>query len=150
MEFKPLDFLPVEILDQVLTSLPDFRSLRSAVTASRRLHEAYALRKKHILIDVEYNEVGPALRCAVALVRLMTIVERVRSESNFVNNEELEDIVNLLSKPDSYLWNPDLTAQEVFELTRVSSTVRRYESHYWLRYAFTLWNALSRIANCYE
>lgn len=39
--------------------------------------------------------------------------------------------VEICAKILSHLWRGDVTAQEVFSLTRVSSMIRRYESHYW-------------------
>ena len=64
---SPLEGLPLDIRDRLLTLLPNFASLRFTVLSCQALHEAFRLRKYSILKAVVENEVGPAFAEARAV-----------------------------------------------------------------------------------
>ena len=64
--------LPTDVLDYILASVSDLRSLSSAVQVSKRLNTVYKTRERSLRAAVARNEVGPALPAALRLARYDT------------------------------------------------------------------------------
>lgn len=122
-----LEFLPLDVHDDILTYLPDQVSLRCAVLASRKLHEAYTLRTQHILSMVVANEVGPALPFALELVRARNsaITASYAMIVDGLNNSDLKSV--------SY-WKGNISSKEARDITRMSGVARRLEALFSNRY----------------
>lgn len=117
-----LDDFPLDICDHILTLLSDFSSLQNAVLSSKQLHEAWSSRKLSLMRAVVFNQVGPAIPFAVALVRA----------KNMLGDTPLQDILKGLNNPDpeSELWTVNVTPAEAKILEGVSCVVRRLESFF--------------------
>ena len=118
----PLDVLPLDICDRILTCLPDFYSLQFAVLSSRHVYESYLPRKRSILRAVAENDVGPALPFAVCLVRTM----------RKLGEEPLQGILEGLNDIDmnSPYWTTDVASAEARRLSHVAAVLRRLESYF--------------------
>lgn len=115
MTFKSFNDLSLDLRDQLLMTVPDFLTLRSAVLASRTLHEAFAIRPKSIIRAVVRNEVGPAWPHALSLVR-MSAADEV---------EEPIDEVTVV-----------ITAKEALNLGERARVAKRFEDYFsfrWMR-----------------
>lgn len=119
-----LSSLPFDVCDRLLTSLPDFQTLRCTVLTSKNLQEAYEIHKGSIRYAVAFNEVGTALEHALLLVRVMINCRRDQSE-----NQDFNTMVKWLLNDDPHhtFFYGQITPEEAHELTSVSSTVRRLE-----------------------
>ncbi|TDL28786.1 hypothetical protein BD410DRAFT_893725 [Rickenella mellea] len=104
--------LALDIRDYLLTCLPDFETLRSAVLASRGLHEAYVLRSKSIMHCVVSSEIGPAWPFALVLARM--------------RDEPWEGCTDGLIVND-WIEDSQITGREAFELIRVSKIAKQFE-----------------------
>ncbi|KAJ7741266.1 hypothetical protein B0H16DRAFT_1565137 [Mycena metata] len=58
-----------DILDRILTFLPDFKTLQAAILSSKSAHAVFAAHPHSIVKAVAYNLIGPALLSAIHLIR---------------------------------------------------------------------------------
>jgi hypothetical protein len=65
---RPLG-LDIDIVDRILTFLPDFLTLQNVLTASKALYAVFQAHPNSIVRAVAYNVVGSALPQALRLVR---------------------------------------------------------------------------------
>jgi hypothetical protein len=77
-----------DIVDRILTSLPDFSSLRSFALSCKSVSSIYSRRKGSIFASVAKNVAGPAWPAALRTVRLMQIDAEMWEEAwHFVRLE---------------------------------------------------------------
>ena len=82
--------LSSDAIDCVLTSLPDFATLRSTILVSRSFHEVFQAHPSSILATVAATHIGPeVLSCALRLAHFNRD-EYLRSRANYVRNFPLE------------------------------------------------------------
>lgn len=61
--------LPADVVDRVLTFLPDFKSLSAALrTNKRHIYEVFQAHPKSIVLAIAHGVVGPALPQAVRMI----------------------------------------------------------------------------------
>jgi len=76
--------LSSDIVDCVLTSLPDFATLASAILISKSFHEVFQAHPSSILTSVATTQIGPELLpCAIRLAHFNKD-EYLPSRSNYV------------------------------------------------------------------
>src|ERR1700675_2863801 len=80
-----------DITHRILTCLPDFTSLQSAIVAFKSIHTVFMTHPKSIIRAVAYNVVGPTLPQALKLARC-----QLRRCSNIppANDLKPDDILN--------------------------------------------------------
>ncbi|KAJ7022703.1 hypothetical protein C8F04DRAFT_1137088 [Mycena alexandri] len=66
---KALKTLDDDILDRILTFLPDFKTLQAAIRSSKSVHAVFTAHPHSIVKAVAYNLIGPALLSAIHLIR---------------------------------------------------------------------------------
>ena len=120
-----LSSLPIDVSDRLLTSLPDFYTLRCAVLSCKCLQEAFETRKASIRHAVALREVGNALKYALLLARIKLNIER----------EDIETVLDWLNDGHAHgsHFTNGITAKEAGVLVRVSSVVKRLDILYCVR-----------------
>lgn len=110
--------LPLDACDRLLLHMSDYASLRNIVLSSKHIYEVFKTRKRSIIQTVEFNEVGPALPQALALVHTM------------IKQDLLEEALEELNNPESDYWKADGSIPEALALQNVAIVARRLENHY--------------------
>ena len=81
--------LPSDVLDRILTSVPDFDTLSAVLQTSKSLfYDVFQHRPRSIVRSVAYNVVGPALPQAMRLIHHrnnMDDLNEVSSETDVFN-----------------------------------------------------------------
>ncbi|KZV70328.1 hypothetical protein PENSPDRAFT_651607 [Peniophora sp. CONT] len=80
--------LPTDVLDYILSSLPDLYTLASTVQVSKRLHAVYMERQRSLRTAVARNEIGPALPAALRLARYQTDKKMNRQDFTWKGHTE--------------------------------------------------------------
>ncbi|VDB93517.1 unnamed protein product [Peniophora sp. CBMAI 1063] len=83
--------LPIDVLDYILSSILDLRTLCSTVQVSKRLNTVYKARQRSLRAAVARNEVGPALPAALRLARYDTDAQMVWQDFNWQGFTEDSD-----------------------------------------------------------
>ncbi|KAI0044379.1 hypothetical protein FA95DRAFT_1597442 [Auriscalpium vulgare] len=65
-----LDRLSLDVVDIILTSLPDFSTLWSTIQVSQHVHGVFKARPTSIMTAVAHSQLGPHLSEAIRIVRL--------------------------------------------------------------------------------
>ncbi|KIJ60910.1 hypothetical protein HYDPIDRAFT_116592 [Hydnomerulius pinastri MD-312] len=107
-------FVNADLVDRILTSLPDFSSLVSTILTSKAVYAVYKAHPTSIQRAVAYNLVGSALPEALRLVRC-----RRRGMTLKPPNELLGE--------DDIVKNPQLTRDEIKDLVGISGSAKRLE-----------------------
>lgn len=62
-----MDQLPLDLIDRILTYLPDFDTLFATILVSKSIYNVYKIRPTSIKAFVTVNIVGPSVKQAMAL-----------------------------------------------------------------------------------
>lgn len=121
--------LPLDVLDRILITLPNWRSLRSAILSCKALYQAYQFRRDNILKTVVENEVGPTLNYLLVVVRGLRDVELGGSNAYLISLR--------LNDRSSVYWHEALTEADASEISsnKMGETVSRLEEEFTLRCA---------------
>ena len=65
-----MDRLPADLIDRILTYLPDFDTLFSTILVSKSIYNVFKIRPSSIKAAVTDNVVGPCVKQAMALSNL--------------------------------------------------------------------------------
>lgn len=123
---SPLEKLPLDVRDRLLTSLPNFASLRTAVLSCKALHEAYAMRKHSIFNSVVRNEVGPALEEALVVSRATRDVDE---------NHKEDEVNDRMADRDGWYWDSKVDVEDAYVLGEVARVASGLEDEFSLRCA---------------
>lgn len=88
-----LEFFSADIVDYILTSITDFKTLLSTISSAKVFYEVFKAHPRSILCAVAYNEVGGALPQALRLAQCEVVpryyrcvdVSRLPEENKTVN-----------------------------------------------------------------
>ncbi|KLO09561.1 hypothetical protein SCHPADRAFT_1000186 [Schizopora paradoxa] len=122
---SPLERLPLDVRDRLLTSLSSFESLRAAVLSCKALYEAYSLRKHSVFNAVVENESGPALLEALAVSRAITDLEEHGKE---------DEIIDLVADRDGPLWRSEVSVEDAYEVGDIAQVASELEDLFSFRY----------------
>lgn len=111
--------LSEDIVDVILTALPDFPTLLSTISASKDINTVFETHPLSIIRCVADNQVGPALPQALRLVRLCVLPDADRSLGNIPKEARVLDI--------------PITRKEAGQLGRNSRVARQLEAFYSFR-----------------
>ncbi|THU76447.1 hypothetical protein K435DRAFT_879208, partial [Dendrothele bispora CBS 962.96] len=111
-----------DIIDRILTFLPSFSTLQSAILTSKSFYEVFQARPKSTIRAVSFNVVGPALPQALRVLRYKP--GPVYQDMTYYNppQPELEDD-----------HKAPITPGECVDLVRIEETVRGLEDLFSLR-----------------
>ncbi|THV02985.1 hypothetical protein K435DRAFT_775164 [Dendrothele bispora CBS 962.96] len=113
-----------DIVDRILTFLPSFSALRSAILTSKSFYEVFQTRPKSTIRAVSFNVVGPALPQALRMVRY-----------NPPDYDSEEMIYDDLPQPElEDVHEAPITPKESVELIKIEETVRGLEDLFSLRH----------------
>ena len=141
-EFASLDNLPLDVHIHILLFLPDFRSLRCAVLASKGLSKAYNVCPNRIREAIRYTELGPTLPYLLVSARLVGTVGYSIENLDYsdTQDKEFDHLMNALSNAEDDLWELEFADCIEVELDNDAGITRRLESLYWVGYvhAYTI------------
>lgn len=70
LRLNTMDQLPHDLIDRILTYLPDFDTLLSAILVSRSIYSVFKARPSSIKVAITINIAGPSVKQAMALSNL--------------------------------------------------------------------------------
>ena len=121
--------LPLDVLNLVLSSLPDLRSLTCAVQVSKRFHDAYTLHPRSIRRAVARNEVGPSIKSA----RLLVYTEAALKKLGAFDMGRVGDLVSRMP-PERVIEDAPRDWAEAYQLSKKAQQMRVIERFYSRRY----------------
>lgn len=62
-----MEQLPLDLIDRILTSLPDFHTLFATILVSKSIYNVFKIRPTSIKASVTFNVAGPSMKQAMAL-----------------------------------------------------------------------------------
>lgn len=92
--------LAADIIDRILTSVPDFSTLSTSIRISKQVYDVFQARPKSIILAVAYNVCGPALPDALQAVRYRLNEEETRllqTAQNLLQTPVTRDEANMLT-----------------------------------------------------
>ena len=113
---RSLEQLPLDLLDRILSCMPDFSSLQSAVLSGKCFNEAFKSHQKTLIEGVMHNEHSDAIKFA----RSVYFVE---------TDENVSGTNDCLMQPQDNFDGP-ITGKEAMRLSRYEHTARRLETHF--------------------
>ncbi|OJA17762.1 hypothetical protein AZE42_04860 [Rhizopogon vesiculosus] len=113
-------FANADLVACVLTSLPDFHCLASAILTSRAVYNIFRQHPHSIVRAVAYNLVGPALPQALRFVRCQNAQLYSRPVDELLGDDDIEN-------------NPAFSRRDIRSLVAVSNTVQELENLFSLR-----------------
>jgi hypothetical protein len=89
-----LGALPLDddIIDRILTFLPDFSALRATILASKQFHTVFKTHPNSIIRAVAYNITGPALPQAMRVIRHPSHSESTPSSTPWAESHPISPI----------------------------------------------------------
>lgn len=114
-------FANADLVACVLTSLPDFDCLASAILTSKIVYNVFQQHPLSIVCAVAYNLVGPALPQALRFVRCKNARLYSRPVDELLGDDDIQK-------------NPTLSSQDIRSLVAVSNVVQALENLFSLRY----------------
>jgi len=114
-------FTNADIVACVLTSLPDFHCLASAILISKTVYNVFQQHPHSIVRAVAYNLVGPALPQALRFVRCQNARLHSRPVHELLGDDDIQK-------------NPVLSNRDIRSLVVVSNSVQELENLFSLRY----------------
>jgi predicted metalloendopeptidase len=141
-----LNTLPPDVIDLLLSSSPDLRSLAAFTRVSKRIYRVYQARFRSIRTAVAVNEVGDAFPQAIRLARLQI---EYHNETLVMEKDDVEKY--LLEVPDE--TNLDLTVADWNEATTLSKNaqiLKEFELFYSRRCAYAMSLSCVEYIKCYE
>lgn len=76
-----------DVIDHILTSLPDFDTYSAAIRTSKQIYNTWQKHPKSINREVAWNVAGPALPSALRLVRFIRMVDQDASAAHALQDE---------------------------------------------------------------
>lgn len=146
MTAPTLENLPLDVCDRLLCTLPNFATLQALVLSCRALHDIYVIRKKSVFDEVVKNEVGPALRYAVAVARGMKVLNGLNATQTHVymwfQRTEWDGLrvgIEGENGREGDYWNSEIQLADVraCEDSRIVSTADAVETEFSLRCAIS-------------
>jgi len=154
--------LPLDVLNVILSSIPNLRSLSAAVQVSRRMHNVYTLHPRSIRAAVAHNEVGPALVQAQRFLLADTLLwDQDDPDSDFVGQLPPESTVDSVPSDWTQAHALSKRAAQIFEIERFysrrvkdrssfTSALSKGESHRLTRALYRLWLYISIFTRHWE
>ncbi len=129
--------LPADVVDRVLTFLPDFKTLSAALrTNKKHIYEVFQTHPKSTILAILYGVVGPALPQAARMMRICSrIVDHLPGKASDI------ELPGLVDHPD--LLDISLTRTMAERLVEHAAPLWELED------LFSLWYALF-IKMCYS
>ncbi|KIJ19423.1 hypothetical protein PAXINDRAFT_7907 [Paxillus involutus ATCC 200175] len=110
----PSPFVNADIVDRILTTLPDFPALTSTILTCRTVYTVYLAHPASIQREVAYNLVGEALPEAIRYVRCKNAEMTLRPPNQLLGKDE-------------FTKNPTLTKGEICHLMSLSKYAKEVE-----------------------
>ena len=87
--------LPFDVIDRLLTSLPDFATLSAAILTCKHVYNTFCNHPKSTMRAIALNITGPALSNAIDLIRWQTSVVQERDSEEVLGQPLHEETVLL-------------------------------------------------------
>ena len=86
------DRVTLDVLDLILASLPDLRTLNSTIKVSKRIYQVYKAHAKSIRASVARNEVGPSLLSACRSLKIQRMVRHDDFDEEPLSMDKILDL----------------------------------------------------------
>lgn len=121
--------LPTDLIDRILTILPDFQSLSSAIrTSNSVIYSVFQSHPKSIVRSVAHNVAGPAFPQALRFLHFSSLVDTTGSSSDAL--DKLPDEYHILETP--------ITRTLAHQLEEHARMIFSLENLFSLRYCLTI------------
>jgi hypothetical protein len=124
--------LPPDLIDLLLSVLPDLRSLAAFVQVSKRVHYIYQARFRSIRTTVAVNEVGDAFPQAIRLARFQK-----EYDGNALRKLNVEEYY-LMAPEETKLSMTVVDWKEAAILSKNAKILKHFELFYSRRYAYAI------------
>ncbi|KAG1750068.1 hypothetical protein EDB19DRAFT_1677713 [Suillus lakei] len=108
-------FANADLVECVLTSLPDFHCLASTILTSKAIHNVFQQHPRSVVRSVAYNLVGPALPQALRVVRCQNAQLYYKPVGELLGEDDIQK-------------NPVLSSEDITSLVAISTSVQELES----------------------